>query len=173
MLPENLNIPAKSGVYLMKDANNNIIYIGKANNLKKRIDSYLKEKDLRPQIAFLLRRLKDIDFIVTENEKEALILENNLIKKYKPRYNIQLKDDKNYLCIRLDKSKKFPRLEFVRRIKKDNALYFGPYPSARIIREIISTIGKIFPLRRCSDRAFEKSKKPCLYYEIGECIGPC
>jgi len=104
MFVNDLKIPAESGVYLIKDEKGEIIYIGKAKNLKRRIENYLKEKDLRPQIAFLLKRLKKIDFIVTDNEKEALILENNLIKKYKPKYNIQLKDDKNYLFIKIDKS---------------------------------------------------------------------
>lgn len=170
---EKLVVPDKSGVYLMRDERDSIIYIGKAKNLKKRINDYLKQKDTRPQIAFLLKRLKKIDFIITENEKEALILEDTLIKKHRPRYNIQLKDDKNYLCIKIDKSKKFPKLEFVRRVKKDGGIYFGPYPSAKTIREIISTISKIFPLRRCSDRNFEKRTKPCLYFEINECIAPC
>lgn len=173
MTLQNIDAPPKSGIYLMKDTNNNVIYIGKAKNLKKRINSYFTQRDSRPQIAYLLKKLKGIDFIVTENEKEALILENNLIKKYKPRYNIQLKDDKNYLCIKIDMTKSFPRLEFVRRIKNDNAIYFGPYPSARVIRDVIHMVGKIFPLRRCSDRSFEKRKKPCLYFEMGECIAPC
>lgn len=173
MILNNLNPPSRSGVYLMKDEKGAVIYVGKAKNLKKRIESYLREKDFRPQIAFLLKRLKKIDFIVTNNEKEALILENNLIKKYKPKYNIQLKDDKNYLCLKIDKTKNFPKLEFVRKIVNDGSVYFGPYPSAKTIREIISTIGKVFPLRRCSDRAFENRKKPCLYFEMQECIAPC
>ncbi len=165
--------PSQPGVYIMKDVEGNVIYVGKAKNLKKRISSYLKEKDLRPQIGFLLNRLKDIEFIVTENEKEALILENNLIKKYKPRYNIQLKDDKNYLCIKISQDNEFPRLEFVRKIKNDRALYFGPYTSAKIIREIIDMLGRVYPLRRCSDRAFSFRKKPCLYFDMGQCTGPC
>lgn len=173
MVLKDLVAPPKSGVYIMKDEKDNVIYIGKAKNLKKRLDSYLKDRDLRPQIAFLLKRLKKIDFIITDNEKEALILENTLIKKYKPKYNIQLKDDKNYLCIKIDTSKKYPKLEFVRKIERDGSLYFGPYPSARTIRDIISTIGKIFPLRRCSDRHFEKTKKACFYFEIKECLAPC
>lgn len=163
MFVNDLKIPAESGVYLIKDEKGEIIYIGKAKNLKRRIENYLKEKDLRPQIAFLLKRLKKIDFIVTDNEKEALILENNLIKKYKPKYNIQLKDDKNYLFIKIDKNKEFPRLEFVRKIHKDGSIYFGPYPSAKTIREIISTISKIFPLRRCSDRTFFKKKRSLVF----------
>ncbi len=173
MLEKNIMVPSRPGVYIMKDQDGKVIYVGKAKNLKKRINSYLKEKDSRPQIDFLLNRLKALEFIVTENEKEALILENNLIKKYKPRYNIQLKDDKNYLCIKINIDHQFPKLEFVRKIKNDGALYFGPYTSARSIRDIIDMIGRVYPLRRCSDSAFNKRKKTCIYFDMGECIAPC
>jgi len=165
--------PQSCGVYLMKDREGNVIYVGKAKNLKKRLTSYFKNSEKRYQIGFLLRKLDHIEYIITNNEKEALILENNLIKKFNPRYNIQLKDDKNYLCIKIDIKKPFPKIEFVRCIDDRDALYFGPYPSAKKIREIISNLQKIFPLRRCNDTTFNKRTKPCLYFEMGQCIAPC
>lgn len=165
--------PAACGVYIMKDSAGKVIYVGKAKSLRKRIASYFNDKEGRYQVRFLLKKLCDIEYILTSNESEALLLENNLIKKYSPRYNIQLKDDKNYLCIMIDMKKKFPRIELVRRIQRPEALYFGPYPSARTIREVINTLLKIFPLRHCSDYNFGKRKKPCLYYEINQCLAPC
>jgi excinuclease ABC subunit C len=165
--------PQACGVYLMKDSDGNVIYVGKAKNLKKRLTSYFKNSEKRYQIGFLLKKVDHIEYIITNNEKEALILENNLIKKFNPRYNIQLKDDKNYLCIKIDMKKPFPKIEFVRRIEDKDALYFGPYPSARKIREIIANLHKIFPLRKCNETTFNKRTVPCLYFEMGQCIAPC
>ncbi|MCX7770952.1 MAG: excinuclease ABC subunit UvrC [Proteobacteria bacterium] len=165
--------PTSSGVYIMKDKNGNVLYVGKAKNIKKRLLSYFKASEKRYQISFLTRKIATIDYILTNNEKEALILENNLIKKYNPKYNIQLKDDKNYLCIKIDTKKDFPKIELVRRIDDKSALYFGPYPSAKKIREILSTLQKIFPLRHCSDSKFKTRTKPCLYFDMGQCIAPC
>lgn len=165
--------PNAPGVYLMKDETGRIIYVGKAKNLKKRISAYFQHRDERYQIRFLMNKVKDIDYIITSNEKEALILEDNLVKKYKPRYNIQLKDDKSYLSLMINLNHDFPRLELTRKPKRDNAAFFGPYPSAKTIRNIIDTILKIFPLRRCSDYAFLKRKKSCLYFNMGQCAAPC
>ncbi len=167
------NIPSACGVYIMKDKESKVLYVGKAKNLKKRILTYFKGIENRYQVSFLLKNVKKIEYILTNNEKEALILENNLIKKYNPKYNIQLKDDKNYLCIKIDRKKDFPKIELVRKIDDKDALYFGPYPSAKKIREIISCIQKIFPLRHCSDKVFSKRTKPCLYFHINQCIAPC
>lgn len=165
--------PSHCGVYIMKDKNGNVIYIGKAKNIKKRLASYFKGAENRYQISFLLNKIHNIEYILTNNEKEALLLENNLIKQYNPRYNIQLKDDKNYLCIKIDIKKDFPKIELVRKIGERDALYFGPYPSAKKIREIIFTLQQIFPLRHCNDRTFAKRTKPCLYFDMGQCIAPC
>lgn len=165
--------PNAPGVYLMKDEAGRIIYVGKAKNLKKRILTYFQNRDERYQIRFLMNKVKDIDYIITSNEKEALILEDNLVKEHKPRYNIQLKDDKSYLSLMINLNHAFPRLELTRKPKKDNAIFFGPYPSARTIRNIIDIILKIFPLRRCSDYAFLKRKKVCLYFHMGQCVAPC
>lgn len=165
--------PSSCGVYIMKDDRGNVIYVGKAKNIKKRLSSYFRKSEGRYQVEFLLRKLAQIDYILTNSEKEALILENNLIKKYTPKYNIQLKDDKNYLCIKIDTKKDFPKIEFVRKIDDKDALYFGPYPSAKIVRDVIINLQRLFPLRHCSDRTFQQKKKPCLYFHMGECIAPC
>lgn len=166
--------PSTAGVYLMKDKADNVIYIGKAKHLKKRISSYLKEGEKRYQISFLVNKVASVEFISTSNEKEALILEDSLIKKFKPKYNIQLKDDKSYLCLMLNKNHDFPKFELIRRpIKTKNVVLWGPYPSAKVIKNIIETIQKLFPLRRCSDKAFLKAKKPCFYYYLEQCKAPC
>ena len=120
------SIPRSPGVYLMKDAQGKIIYIGKANNLKSRINSYFTGKDTRPMAPFLMARVFDIEFITTSTEKEALILENNLIKKNRPRYNVILRDDKTYYHLSIDPAEKFPRLQLVRKRLNNKALYFGP-----------------------------------------------
>ncbi|MBT8490452.1 MAG: GIY-YIG nuclease family protein, partial [Deltaproteobacteria bacterium] len=129
------NAPRGTGIYLMKDEHDNVIYVGKSKNLRTRVRSYLSGKDTRPMIPFLMSRVKDVEFIVTNTEKEALILENSLIKKHKPRYNVTFKDDKNYFNIRIDLRDKFPRLQLVRRIKRDGARYFGPYSSSAAVKE--------------------------------------
>ncbi len=166
-------VPPKPGCYLFYDDKGKIIYIGKARNLKNRIRSYLQTTDSRYHIQFLLQKAHKIEYIVTENEKEALLLENNLIKQHKPRYNIRLKDDKNFLSLRLNPNEKFPRLTFVRRPKKDEALYFGPYQSASSIRETYRYLHSVVPLRRCSDNTLTNRTRPCIYYEIGTCLAPC
>lgn len=169
-----MDAPKTSGVYLMKDVAGNVIYIGKAKNLKNRLTSYLKQQEKRYHIPFLLKKIVSVEFISTLNEKEALILEENLIKKYKPKYNIQLKDDKRYMCLMLDLNHEFPKFELIRKpVKGDNVLLWGPYPSSKIIREIIATVHRLFPLRKCSDRIFLKRKKACLYYDMGQCKAPC
>jgi excinuclease ABC subunit C len=167
------NAPGKPGVYLMRDKEGAIIYVGKARNLRTRVRSYVNAKDTRPMIPFLLSRVRDIDFIVTGTEKEALILENNLIKKNRPRYNVNLRDDKNFFSIRVDLREKFPRLELVRSIKNDGARYFGPYSSSQAVKETLRTIQQSFPLRTCKERAFRTRTRPCIEYEIRRCLAPC
>ncbi len=168
------NAPGTCGVYIMKDRAGSVIYVGKAKNLKKRLSSYLSMKEKRYQIGFLMNRVSTVEFITTSNENEAFILEDSLIKKYKPRYNMQLKDDKRYLCIMLNKNHDFPKFEFTRKtVKARNIFYWGPYPSAKVIRNIIGTVQKIFPLRRCSDTSFLKRNKPCIYFDMQQCKAPC
>lgn len=168
------NLPKKPGIYLMKDKDGNALYIGKAKNIKARVGSYFhKAADARYSVKFLMSKVKDIDCIVTQNEKEAIILEDTLLKKYKPRYNIRLKDDKTYVSIKLTVQDKFPRIIVTRQIKKDGGRYFGPYASAGKVRETLGLIRKIFPLRTCSDNAMSSRKRPCIDYQIKRCLGPC
>ncbi len=168
------SLPREPGVYIFKDAKGQAIYVGKAKELRTRVASYLREgADGRHQIQFLLARAVGLDYMVTETEQEALILENNLIKKHRPRYNIFLRDDKTYVNIRLDADHPFPRLTIVRRPRRDKATYFGPYASAGSVRSTLRMLGKAFPLRTCSDSQLAGRKRPCLYYYIKRCPAPC
>jgi len=167
------NAPRGTGIYLMKDEHSNIIYVGKSKNLRTRVRSYFGGKDTRPMIPFLMSRIKDVEFIVTNTEKEALILENSMIKKHKPRYNVTFKDDKNYFNIRIDPRDKFPRLQLVRRTTRDGARYFGPYSSSAAVKETLQFIQKVFPLRTCKDVEFNARQRPCIEYEIKRCLAPC
>jgi excinuclease ABC subunit C len=167
------NAPGTTGVYLMKDKTGKIIYVGKARNLRSRIRSYFSGTDSRPMISFLVPKVHDLEFIVTDTEKEALILENNLIKEHRPRYNVNFRDDKAYFNIRLNIKDKFPRFELVRRVKEDGAKYFGPYSSSASVKETIHFLQQIFPLRSCSDTELKSRKRPCIEYEIKRCTAPC
>ena len=166
-------LPMTPGVYLMKGHDSEIIYVGKATNLRSRVRSYFSGQDTRAFVGFLDRFLADVDTVSVKTEKEALLLENELIKKHKPRFNVQLRDDKNFLCLRLDLSHPYPRLETVRRIARDGARYFGPYASAASIRETLRVVNKYFQLRTCTDYALENRKRPCLLHQIGRCPAPC
>ena len=165
--------PKSPGVYLMKDAARKIIYVGKANDLKSRVSSYFTGKDTRQMAPFLMARVHDIEFINTDTPKEALILENNLIKRHRPRYNVTLRDDKTYYHLSLDPVEKFPRLQLVRKRLNNSALYFGPYPSGLAAKETLRFIQQIFPLRTCRNRDFQLRSRPCLEYQIGKCPAPC
>ena len=157
----------------MKDEHGNVIYVGKSKNLRTRIRSYFGGKDSRPMIPFLVSRIHDLEFIVTDTEKEALILENTLIKKYRPRYNVNFRDDKNYFSIKIDFKEKFARFQLVRRIKKDGAKYFGPYSSSAAVKETLHFLQQIFPLRTCRDMEFSARTRPCIEFEIKRCLAPC
>lgn len=157
----------------MKDEHNKVIYVGKSKNLRTRIRSYFGGKDSRPMIPFLVSRIHDLEFIVTDTEKEALILENTLIKKYRPRYNVNFRDDKNYFSIKIDFREKIPRFQLVRRIKKDGAKYFGPYSSSAAVKETLHFLQQIFPLRTCRDMEFSARTRPCIEFEIKRCLAPC
>jgi excinuclease ABC subunit C len=165
--------PRSPGVYIMKDAQGKIIYVGKANDLKSRISSYFTGKDTRPMAPFLMARVNDIEFITTSTEKEALILENNLIKRHRPRYNVNLRDDKTYYHLSLDPTEKFPRLQLVRKRVNNAALYFGPYPSGLAAKETLRFVQQVFPLRSCRNRDFKLRPRPCLEHQIGRCSAPC
>lgn len=170
------SIPASAGVYILKDRKGRSLYIGKAKNLRSRVMSYLHEggDPQRPHIPYLMREVEDLDYFVTRNEREALVLENSLIKQKKPRFNIRLRDDKNYLSLRLDPRERFPRLTLTRRVLKDGALYYGPFASADALRKAKRLIHKVFPLRDCTDEKFKRhSARPCLSYYMGMCLGPC
>ncbi len=168
-------LPNQPGVYLMKDRAGKIVYVGKAVNLRNRVRSYFNEgsSDTRAFVAVLDRVLGDIDTVIVSTEKEALLLENELIKRHRPRFNVQLRDDKNYLCLRLDVNHQYPRLETVRRPMRDKAKYFGPYSSASSIRETLRVVNKYFQLRTCTDYSLETRRRPCLLYQIGRCPAPC
>jgi excinuclease ABC subunit C len=167
------SFPRSPGVYLMRDLAQKIIYVGKANDLKSRVISYFTGKDTRPMAPFLMARVHNIEFINTATEKEALILENNLIKRHHPRYNVNLRDDKTYYHLSLDPSEKFPRLQLVRKRLNDAALYFGPYPSGLSAKETLRFVQQVFPLRSCHNRDFKLRPRPCLEYQIGRCLAPC
>jgi excinuclease ABC subunit C len=170
------SVPASTGVYLLKDKKGRSLYIGKAKNLRSRVLSYLGEGEelQRPHIAYVMNEAEDVDYFVTRNEREALILENSLIKQKKPKYNIRLRDDKNYLSLRLDPREKFPRLSLTRRVLKDGAVYYGPFASADALKKAKRLIHKVFSLRDCTDEKFRRhSSRPCLSYYMGQCLGPC
>jgi excinuclease ABC subunit C len=166
--------PTSAGVYLMKDAADVVLYVGKAKNLRARLRSYLSaERDTRPQIKFLMERATTVETIVTDTEKEALILENTLIKKYRPRYNIHLRDDKTFVSLRIDLSDTFPMLEVVRQVHQDGARYFGPFSSSSALRQTLKEIYRIFPLRHYPPAKCRQRGRPCLFHQIGQCSAPC
>ncbi|MFA5448260.1 MAG: excinuclease ABC subunit UvrC [Sphaerochaeta sp.] len=163
-------LPHSCGVYLMKDAKDTIIYVGKAKDLRKRVVSYFMA-NRSAKTAALVRKVVRIEYIITGNEYEALVLENNLIKKYAPHYNISLKDGKSYPMIRIT-NEPFPKVFKTRRLIDDGSLYYGPYPDAGKLELYLDLINRLFPLRRCST-PLKRRDRPCLYYHIGLCSGPC
>ncbi|OXT09064.1 excinuclease ABC subunit C [Thermoanaerobacterium thermosaccharolyticum] len=169
-------LPEKPGVYIMKDSSGKIIYVGKAVILKNRVRQYFQNPANQiPKVRTMVRHIADFEYIVTDTELEALILECNLIKKHKPKYNILLKDDKNYPYIKITVNEDYPRILFTRRVEMDGAKYFGPYSSAFAVRETIKLLRHMFPLRSCN-RNIEKDIgkcRECLYYHIGLCSAPC
>ncbi len=169
-----LSLPEKPGVYLFKDHSDRIIYVGKAKNLKKRVLSYFKSlSDLPHKTALMMKNAKGLEHIITATENEAFILESNLIKKHLPRYNIILRDDKQYPCLRLSIKETYPRLNIVRRMKKDGAIYFGPFSSAYSVRSTLKFVDRIFQLRKCKVSNPPKRIRPCLNGQLGRCLGPC
>lgn len=163
-------LPDSPGCYLMKNENGAVIYVGKAKNLKRRVSQYFLP-NRNAKTAALVEKIKDIDYVITGNEYEALVLENNLIKKYNPHYNILLKDGKSYPVIRITKEK-YPRIFKTRRIIQDGSSYYGPYPDGKRLEIYLDTIRELYPLRLCSG-ALKKRETPCLYYHMHKCSGPC
>jgi excinuclease ABC subunit C len=167
-------VPTEPGVYLMRDADGTVIYVGKARNLQKRIASYLKSPArLDMKTGVLVRRIATVETILTATEKEALILESTLIKKHRPRYNVILKDDKRYPALRLDIRSDFPALTIVRKIQNDGSLYFGPFASAQAVRQTLKFINKTFKLRKCRAKDFKTRTRPCLHCQMQRCLAPC
>jgi len=166
-----LHLPDKPGVYLMKDDQGRIIYVGKAIVLHNRVRSYFQSsRNHSPKVLAMVSKIADIEYIVTGSEVEALILECNLIKKHRPKYNISLRDDKTYPYIKVTIQEKFPRLYATRRVQKDGGRYFGPYTSAGSVHEVLQLMRKLFPLRSCRTLT---SRRPCLEYHIKRCLAPC
>ena len=166
-------IPVSAGVYLYKDNAGKIIYIGKAKRLRSRVRSYFQARPFDRKTDALVRQIADVEFIVTDNEVEALILEATLTKKHKPRYNVNLKDDKSYPHLKLTVNEPFPKVVITRRIQKDGALYFGPFLPASMARKTIDLINRTFQLRTCDIEIDGKAPRPCLEYHIKRCLGPC
>lgn len=168
------SLPTRPGVYLMKDEGKAVIYVGKAKSLRHRVRSYFQNgADKTPKTLVLVSKIVDFEYIVTNTEKEALILENNLIKQHSPRYNVSLKDDKSYPYIRFSVHEEYPRLSFTRHIEKDGAQYFGPYASAYTVREMLHILHRLFPLRHCEDNKFSRRIRPCMNCQLRRCLAPC
>eukprot|EP01022_Parablepharisma_sp_SALTPOND_P018036 TRINITY_DN2931_c0_g1_i7.p3 TRINITY_DN2931_c0_g1~~TRINITY_DN2931_c0_g1_i7.p3 ORF type:complete len:703 (-),score=171.31 TRINITY_DN2931_c0_g1_i7:6152-8260(-) len=175
--PESIDltrVPTSPGVYIYKDARGHILYVGKAKRLRSRVASYFRSVSAHtPKTRAMLAQARTMDFLVTDTEKEALLLEASLIKKHRPRYNIVLRDDKSYVLFKLDKGHEFPRLYLTRRVSRDDAVYYGPFTSAQAARDAWKAIHAVFPLRRCKESVFKNRVRPCLYYDMGQCLAPC
>ncbi len=159
---------------MFKDEGGAILYIGKARDLRKRIGNYFRGGDsVDIKTRMMLAKAADVEYAITSSEKEALLLEASLIKKHRPRYNVVLRDDKNYLSIRIDPRDPYPRLDIVRRFQKDGAAYFGPYPSARAARDTLKYLHQLFPLRLCKGKKLIPRERPCLNFSMGQCLAAC
>ncbi len=168
------NLPDKPGCYLMRNADDTVIYVGKAIVLKNRVRSYFNNSAQRhPKTAALVVDIADITWWVTQTELEALILENELIKRYRPHYNIRLKDDRQYPYIKINWQDDYPRVEVVRKMSKDGARYFGPYTSSTACYQTLDALRRIFPYLDCDREITGHDRRPCLYYHIKMCGGPC
>lgn len=166
-------VPVEPGCYIMEDAKGKPIYVGKAKSLRARIRTYINASDSRYSVKFLMRRVSRIQFLVTANEKEALLLENSPIKQHRPRYNVQLKDDKTYISLRVDTREDFPRITVVRRYQKDGARYFGPYHSAASVRNTLRRLQDPFRMADLLRPRHEQPRAPLPHYQMKQCAAPC
>jgi len=173
LLEKLAEVPSDPGVYLMKDEAGKVIYAGKAKNLKKRLTSYFRSELPDLKTGILVSKIADFETIVTGTENDALVLESNLIKRYRPRYNIILKDGKRYPSLRLDIRSPYPNLTLVRKTHNDGALYFGPFTDQGAVSRTLKIISKTFALRKCKDNVFKTRTRPCINYQMGGCLGPC
>ncbi len=166
-------LPESPGVYLFKDTAEKIIYVGKARNIRDRVRSYFRNDVKDAKTKLLVESIQLVDFILTANEKEAFLLENNLIKQHTPKYNIILKDDKSYLSLKLTIKDKYPALFATRKIVDDGSIYFGPYPHGREVRDILRLMQQLYPIRKCKESIFRRRKRTCMLFELKKCPGPC
>lgn len=171
-----LNLPQVPGVYIMRDETGGVIYVGKAINLKNRVRQYFTHENQLPKVAAMVATVRDFEYIITDTELEALVLECNLIKRYRPRYNIMLKDDKHFPYLRVDMRDDYPRIDVVRKVKDDGAKYVGPFIAAHVLNDVLDHIYRVYPLRSCKKdvlRAAERGERPCINRDMGRCLGPC
>ncbi len=173
LLEQSDALPTEPGVYLFKDARGEVLYVGKARNLRARVKQYLGGHDERFMVRFLVAAARTVDVVPVHTEKEALLLENSLIKQYRPRFNSKLRDDKNFLHLRIDPREAWPRFTLTRRISDDGARTFGPYTSATAARRTLQFVQRAFPLRTCTDRVLATRKRPCLLHQMHRCVAPC
>ena len=166
-------LPNRPGIYRMLGGRDEVLYVGKARNLRKRVQSYFRDSGLSPRVSSLMQQVRSVETTVTHTETEALLLENNLIKSLHPRYNILLRDDKSYPYIYVSENQEFPRIGFHRGARREAGRYFGPYASAFAVRETLNLLQKIFRVRQCQDSFFRNRSRPCLQYQIKRCSGPC
>ncbi|HSD96697.1 MAG TPA: excinuclease ABC subunit UvrC, partial [Sulfuricaulis sp.] len=168
-----MSLPPKPGIYRMLGAKGEVLYVGKARNLRKRVQSYFRVSGLAARVMLLMQQAQNVEITVTHTETEALLLENNLIKTLHPRFNILLRDDKSYPYIFVSDNQEYPRIGFHRGAKHEKGRYFGPYPSSYGVRETLNLLQKIFRVRQCHDSFFRNRSRPCLQYQIKRCSGPC
>ena len=165
-------LPDRPGIYVFKDAEGKVLYVGKAKSLRKRALSYLA-RDHEPRLAAMVTEAVDLEYVVTDSEAEALLLENNWIKRRRPRYNVLLRDDKTYPYLKLTMRDEYPRIAFTRRISNDGAEYFGPFLPGGLARKAIKLVQKLFRVRVCRIEVDGSWARPCLYYDMHRCLGPC
>src|SRR5271155_3065201 len=167
------SLPARPGVYRMLDAQGTILYVGKARNLKSRVGSYFQPSNVQPKVQALVAKTASMEVTIANSDTEALLLEFNLIKKHRPRFNVVLRDDKSFPYVHFETAHDFPRLNFYRGSRKEAGRFFGPYPSAGAVRETLQQLQKLFRLRNCDDAYFDNRSRPCLQYQIERCTAPC
>jgi excinuclease ABC subunit C len=167
------SLPGRPGVYRMLDADGAILYVGKARHLKNRVGSYFQASNVQPKVQALIAKTTSMEVTITNSETEALLLEYNLIKRHRPRFNVVLRDDKSFPYLHLETNHEFPRLNFYRGSRKEPGRYFGPYPSAGAVRDTLQQLQKLFRIRNCDDAYFDNRSRPCLQYQIQRCTAPC